>query len=61
MTIHKLHKEIALALAVKGALLFGLWFAFFSNAQNKAVTPDTVYDAVLARQISSPITNGEPR
>ena len=45
-----LGKEIAIALAIKTALLFVLWYAFFSQPLDKNLTPDQVGTAVLARQ-----------
>jgi hypothetical protein len=43
-----LRKEIAVALAVKTALLFVLWYAFFSEPQDRRLTPEQVSAAVLA-------------
>jgi hypothetical protein len=45
-----LRKEIAVALAVKAALLFVLWYAFFSEPQDRKLTPEQVSAAVLAPQ-----------
>lgn len=44
-----LAREIALALALKTALLGALWYAFFSHPLDKKLTPAAVENAVLAR------------
>jgi hypothetical protein len=52
----KLRREIAIALAVKVAVLYGLWFAFFSHPQLPKMTDGMEPDRVAAALISTPPT-----
>jgi hypothetical protein len=45
---HPLGREILLILGVKFALLFGLWWAFFSGPAPASLAPEQVRDALLA-------------
>ena len=49
-----LAREIAIALAIKGALLFGLWYAFFSHPLDDKLTADQVGAALLERHPAAP-------
>ncbi len=52
-----LRREIALALAVKLLLLYGLWYAFFSHPAIRGMTEGMDPDRVAAALIAPPPTN----
>jgi hypothetical protein len=55
-----LRREIALMLAVKVALLYGLWFLFFSEPQLKKMTEGMDPDRVAASIVSPNTTAQTP-
>jgi hypothetical protein len=57
-----LRREIALMLAIKVALLYGLWFLFFSEPQLKKMTEGMDPDKVAASIVSpsTTVTNSNP-
>lgn len=50
----KLRREIAIALTVKLAVLYGLWFAFFSHPQLQKMTEGMAPDRVAAALVATP-------
>jgi hypothetical protein len=50
----KLRREIAIALAVKVAVLYGLWFTFFSHPQLPKMTDGMDPSRVAAALITTP-------
>ncbi|MBU1236499.1 MAG: hypothetical protein KJ634_10865 [Gammaproteobacteria bacterium] len=55
-----LRREIALMLAVKVALLYGIWFLFFSEPQLKKMTEGMDPDRVAASIVSPTTTTRTP-
>lgn len=47
---HPLGREILLILAIKFALLFAIWGAFFSGPTPSSLSPEQVRNVVLAPQ-----------
>lgn len=47
---HPLGREILVILGVKFALIFGIWWAFFSGPTPASLSPEQVRNAVLAPQ-----------
>lgn len=56
-----LRREIALMLAVKVTLLYGIWFLFFSEPQLKKMTegmdPDRVAASIASPNTTTPTSN----
>jgi hypothetical protein len=45
---HPLGREILVILGIKFALIFGIWWAFFSGPSLASLSPEQVRNAVLA-------------
>jgi hypothetical protein len=59
-----LGREIAVLLAIKAAVLYGLWLAFFSHpaihSMIEGMDPGRVADALVTSSISAPPTPAPP-
>ncbi|MDD3838901.1 MAG: hypothetical protein PHG43_13810 [Phenylobacterium sp.] len=54
---HRLRREIVLALALKLALLYLLWWAFFSHAPSKQYIAADIARHLAGGQPPSPVSN----